>query len=207
MFSWQSFIPLKVTRKERSCSTRLHFQFDCLLFVSSRLSAAVLGLKKKDACLPFSDDPKFWKTWVAFCFCFCLFVCLFVFIFKFAFLNKIVEIIIFKMHFTLPKVNCVGTEGLFGHPIYVSTRLFNVTYLNTENYMIYIAFLQHPDLLNKKKKIDLPTIPIFRPKRQTNLYLFTILGLIWASHFTYHLCWLFVFLLKRFYSPTQIYSN
>ena len=37
--------------------------------------------------------------------------------------------------------------------------------------MIYIAFLQHQGL-EKKKKIDLPTLPVFRPKEQTNLYFF-----------------------------------
>ena len=38
--------------------------------------------------------------------------------------------------------------------------------------MIYIVFLQHPDLKKKNPKIDLPTLPIFRPKGQTNLYFF-----------------------------------
>ena len=51
--------------------------------------------------------------------------------------------------------------------------------------MIRIAFLQHPDLKNKKNnnkkmkeknKINLPTLPIFRPKVQTNLYFY--LGLL-----------------------------
>ena len=62
-------------------------------------------------------------------------------------------------------------------PILDSTRLFDVTYLNTENYMIYIAFLQDPDLKKnkekkKKKKINLPTLPIFRPKEQAHPYFF-----------------------------------
>ena len=48
------------------------------------------------------------------------------------------------MHRNCLKIDCVST-GLFVHPIHVSARLFNVTYLNTENYMIYIAFLQHLD--------------------------------------------------------------
>ena len=49
--------------------------------------------------------------------------------------------------------------------------------------MIYSAFLQHPDLnktkqnKTKQKKIDIPTLPIFRPKAQTNLYFFFFLGL------------------------------
>ena len=60
-------------------------------------------------------------------------------------------------------------------PVHVSTRLLDVTYLDTENYMIYIAFLQHPDKKKNKKNIDLPTLPIFRPKGQMNLYL---LGLV-----------------------------
>ena len=55
------------------------------------------------------------------------------------------------MHVTVQKVNCVGTEGICAY-LLVSTRLLNVTYLDTENYMIYIAFLQHPDLKKKKKK-------------------------------------------------------
>ena len=61
---------------------------------------------------------------------------------------------------------------------HVSTRLFDVTYLNAENYNS-IVFLQHSDLKKQnkththtKKKIDLPTLPIFRPKGQTNLYFF-----------------------------------
>ena len=113
---------------------------------------------------PFPADPKFWKAWIAFFF--------FFLIFNFAFLKKIVKIINFKMHVTVPKVNCVGT-GLFVHPIHVSTRLFDVTYLNTENYMIYIVFLQHPDLKKKKKKkINIQTLPIFRPKGQTSLHFF-----------------------------------
>ena len=35
--------------------------------------------------------------------------------------------------------------------------------------MIYIPFLQHPDL-KEKKKVDLLTLPIFTPKGQTNLF-------------------------------------
>ena len=69
-------------------------------------------------CL-FSTDPKFWKTWGLF-----LFVCLFVlflivclvfffFIFNFAFFNKIVNIKLLKFIVCVPKVYCVGTEGVF----------------------------------------------------------------------------------------------
>ena len=38
--------------------------------------------------------------------------------------------------------------------MHVSTNcfVFDVTCLNTENYMVYIAFLQCPDLKKKKKK-------------------------------------------------------
>ena len=75
------------------------------------------------------------------------------------------------MHCSCPKVNCVVTEGLFVHPVRVTTRLFNVTYLNTKtkqtdkqktkNYMIYITFLQHPE-----KKKDRPSDPPnFQAKR------------------------------------------
>ena len=56
---------------------------------------------------------------------------------------------------TIPKVNCVGTEGICAY-LHVSNRLLDVTYLVTENYTIYIAFLQHPDF---KKKKDRPTYP------------------------------------------------
>ena len=42
---------------------------------------------------PFPTDPKFWKTWLLF----------FPLIFNFAFLNKIVEMVIFKMHWKLPQ--------------------------------------------------------------------------------------------------------
>ena len=40
-----------------------------------------------------------------------------------------------------------------------------VDYLSQKT-MIYITFLQHSDLRN----IDLPTLPIFRPKGQANLF-------------------------------------
>ena len=94
--------------------------------------------------------------------------CFFFFGFNFAFLSKFVEINFSKCIVTVPKVNCVGTEGMCVYPIHVFTRLFDVTYLDLENYMIY--FLQHSDLKKKKRKekIDLPTF--FRPKGQTNLY-------------------------------------
>ena len=50
--------------------------------------------KKKDVCLPFSDQPNILEN----------LGCIFFFlIFNFAFLNKIVEIIIFKMHCNCPK--------------------------------------------------------------------------------------------------------
>ena len=62
-----------------------------------------LGLRKKDVCLSFSDRPKILEN----------LGCFFFFKFNFAFLNKIVEIIIFKLHWNCLKVNCVGTESLF----------------------------------------------------------------------------------------------
>ena len=100
---------------------------------------------KKDVCLPFLTDPKFWKTWVAFFF--------FFLILNFAFLSRIVKIKFSKYIVTVPKLYYVGKEGMcLPH---VSTRLFFVTYLNTENYMFYIAFLQHPDLKKKKKRSTL----------------------------------------------------
>ena len=75
----------------------------------------------------------------------------FLFILNFAFLNKIVEIGFLKYIITVPKVYCVGTEGVYVFTTSV-TRLFDVTYLDTENYMIYIAFLQNPDLKKREKK-------------------------------------------------------
>ena len=143
---------------------------------------------------PFPTDPKFWKTcfcfvfvlfcfvlfcfvlfcFVLFCFglfcfvlfCFVLFFlfCFVFLIFNFAFLNKIVKIKVSKYIVTVPKVHCVGTEGpgqkVYVYPIYFSTRLFDVTCLNTENY-INISLTSR---LKKKGGIDLPTLPIFRPK-------------------------------------------
>ena len=111
-------------------------------------------------CL-FLTDPKFWKTWVAFFF-------FFFSIFNFVFLNKIVKIKVSKYIVIVPKVYCEGTEGI-GLSIHVSTRLFDVTYLNTENYMHF----SNIQIKKKKKKKDRPlTFPIFRPKGQTNLYFF-----------------------------------
>ena len=83
-------------------------------------------IRPKKRCLfaLFRPTQKFGKLGLLFFF--------FFMIFNFAFLNKTVEKVIFKMHLTVPKVNCVGiigTEGLFVHPIHASTRLFDVTYL------------------------------------------------------------------------------
>ena len=74
-------------------------------------------------------------------------------------------------------LNCVGAEGLFVHPIHVSTRFFNVTYLNTENCIIYTAFLQHPDL---KKKKDPPTDSLDFQAKGANKALF-FLGLSFSG--------------------------
>ena len=92
---------------------------------------------------PFPTNPKFWKTWDAF----------FFYLFNFSFLNKIVKINFSKCIATVPKVNCVGTEGICAY-LHVSTRLLAVTYLDTENYMIYIAFLK-----KQKRKTDRPKSP------------------------------------------------
>ena len=107
---------------------------------------------------PFPTDPKFWKTFLLFL------------IFNFAFLNKIVKLKFSKCIVTVQTFT-VLTQEVCVYPINVSTRLLDVTY--KENYMIYIAFLRHSDL--KKKKllfIDLPTLPIFRLKGQTQFYVF-----------------------------------
>ena len=107
----------------------------------------------------FPTDPKFWKISLAF---------FFFLIFNFAFLKKIVKINLSKCIVTVPKVNCIGTEGTCAY-LHVSTRLLDVTYLDTENCMIYIAFFQHLDLKKKKKeekKKGRPTDPPnFQAKR------------------------------------------
>ena len=90
----------------------------------------------------FLTDLKLWKTYLAF------FVFFWYSILHFEqncwnkFFSKCIVIV--------PKDNCVGTEGICVYPIHVSTRLFDVTYLDIENCMIY--FLQNPDLKKKKKK-------------------------------------------------------
>ena len=74
------------------------------------------------------------------------------------------------MHYNCPKSLRVGAGGIYVFPIYVSTRLFDVTYLNTENHMIYIAFF---NILWLKKKRKITYWPFqFQAKGQTNLYLF-----------------------------------
>ena len=100
---------------------------------------------------PFPTTQKFWK----------LFFFFFFLIFNFAFLNKIVKIKVSKYIVTVPKVYCVGTEG-YVYPIHVSTRLFDVTYLNTENYICISLTSRFGG-----GRINLPTLPIFRPKGQT----------------------------------------
>ena len=70
----------------------------------------------------------------------------FFYILNFEFLNKIVKMKFTKYIATVPRIYCEGTEGVCVNPIHVFTRLFDVTYLNTENCMIHIAFLQHPYL-------------------------------------------------------------
>ena len=85
---------------------------------------------------PFPTDPKFRKTWVAF---------FFFLIFNFAFLNKIFKIKVSKY------IYCIGTEGIHVYPMHVSTRLFDVTYLNTET-IYYICISLTSRFKNKKKK-------------------------------------------------------
>ena len=57
--------------------------------------------------------------------------------------------------------------------------------------MIYIAFLQHPDL-KKKKNIDLPTLPIFQAKRAKNLYFCRPYGT--PFHMFPHVCTLYKYI-------------
>ena len=128
---------------------------------------------------PFPIGPKFWKTLVAFFLSFLFFF--FFLIFNFAFLNKVVEINFSKCIVTVPKVNCVGTEGIYVY-LHVSTRLLDVTYFlfrykkqktkqKKNLYMIYIAFL-HSSTSRFKKKNRPTDLPIFRPKGHTNLHFF-----------------------------------
>ena len=122
------------------------------------------GLKKKMFVCLFLTDPKFWKTWVAF---------FFLLIFNFAFLNKIVKIKVSKYIVTVPKIYCVGREGIYVYPIHVSTRLFDVTYLNTDNYMHF------SNIQIKKKKWS-----TYRPSQfsgQKSKQTFIFLGLIWKT--------------------------
>ena len=51
----------------------------------------------------------------------------------------------FKIHCNSPKNLLCRHRGYMCLPIHVSTRFFDVIYLNAGNYMLYIAFLQHPD--------------------------------------------------------------
>ena len=133
---------------------------------SGHMFASTIRPKKGCLFAPFRPTQNFGKLGLL------VFVCFFFSIFNFASLNKILKRKFSKCIVTVPKVYCVGKEGKCVYPIYVSTRLFNVTYLNTENYIICIAFLQHPHWKKKKKKIDLATLAIFMPKGQTNLYFF-----------------------------------
>ena len=127
----------------------------------------VMRPKKKDVCLPFSDWHKILKTLVAFFFFFFFFL-----IFSFAFLNKIVKNIFSKCIVTVPKVHCVSTEGICVYP-YMSPPDFDATYSNTENYMNYIAYLQHPDLKKKKSTYWPSQFPVQKSKQT-----FICLGLI-----------------------------
>ena len=104
------------------------------------------ALKKKDVCLPFSDRPTILENLGRFVFVFvlCLFgfcFVLFCFVFlilKFAFLNKITEMKLSKFIATAPKVYSVGTGGIIMCLLHIiSTRLFDVTYLDTENHDLY----------------------------------------------------------------------
>ena len=67
--------------------------------------------KKKKRCLfaLFRPTQNFGKLWLLFFFFF------FFLIFSFSFLNKIVKIKVSKYIVTVPKVYCVGTEGIDLH--------------------------------------------------------------------------------------------
>ena len=106
---------------------------------------------------PFPTDPKFRKIWIAF----------FFFILKFAFLNKIIEIKFSKFIVTVPKVYSggLGTDDIMMClPHSISTRLFDVTYLKTENHDLYCISnnffnIQIKKKKKKKKKNTLPADP------------------------------------------------
>ena len=107
-----------------------------------------IGLKK-DVCLPFSDQPKISRKKSQLFFI----IFYFFFILNFALLNR---------NFKIKCQNRTVPTGLNQFWSSVCPRM----HINNT------AFLLRPDLKKKEKIIDLPTLPIFRPKWQTNLLLF-----------------------------------
>ena len=67
-----------------------------------------LGFKKKDVCLSFFDQPKISENMGCFFFFFDTQFCIF--------LNRIVKIKLSKYIVTVPKVYCVGSEGIVFAP-------------------------------------------------------------------------------------------
>ena len=116
------------------CTTIKSDQTVCLFSTNHHIRLINSEAWKKRCFLPFSDQPKISENLG------CFFSDVQCCIFKQNCYNEI-----FKMHCNCPNIYCVGTEGICVYTIHISIRLFDVTYLNTENYMIYTAFLQHPD--------------------------------------------------------------
>ena len=63
--------------------------------------------------------------------------------------------------------------------IWIGVPFFLITHPNSEDlhaqeytHMNDIAYHVRPDLKKEKKKINLPTLPIFGPKGQTNIFFF-----------------------------------
>ena len=124
--------------------------------------------KKKDVCLSFSDRPKILENRGHLFFFFFFFNSQFC-IFKQNCQNKMSEYIV-----TVPKrhfIPAVMDYNSFQHRIKPFLGLFMPK--NAHTWMTLIPLC--PEFWKKKKKIDLPTLPIFNPKRQTNLIYFQAL--------------------------------
>ena len=140
---------------------------------------------------PFLTDPNFGKLGLLFFFFFFFFFWYSILLFKQNWNN------FSKCIGTVPKVNVLAQKVYVLTP-YMSPPDWCHLYLDTENYMIYIAFLQHPDWKKKKKRErekERPTNPLnfqAKTKGQTNLYFL-------RSHVTFTIGLWFVFLFVFFF--------
>ena len=119
-------------------------------------------------CLPFSDWPKYFENLD----CFFFFFFFSFFYIQFAFLNKTVKIKVSKYIVTVPNVYCVGTEGI----CLPHTCLHQIVWCHLFKYRKLYMHFSNIQMLGGKKKINLPTLPIFRPKANKPL---SFLGLLW----------------------------